>query len=170
MSITKSWNHTDTTVAGGEQPVLNLQPLNFNKDFALISQSNEKGARNAVITNLTTPMNIEENVRFMITNISNIYNNANVVESDQAQNCTGEKILVQLHAKQTVTDDVLGTTCVLPYSCQIVLTIPTHSAVDAEDVKSVLSRTVSTLFDTGAADCSARLTKLMKGQLVPDMD
>lgn len=159
MSST-SWNHTDTAVSA----VGSLQPdsLNFSVDFAKMATK----AQEAVVTNLTSPVDRKETIRWAYSRIANVYTGSDISPSAYAMNKTGASVLAQLNCVLSFSDDA-GVRTDLPLSAHLVMKVPNHEAITGTILSSLLKRLVGTLYEESDSSMDARLTALVHGAVLP---
>lgn len=154
---------TDTPISGVTKLDFPRGLLNFGKDFRV--QDHSKGT--AELTNLTSPIDRPERVRWAETNVPNIYKGTDIDPSVFAPSTRGFSLLSQITETFSVTDDTDPMFRVdLPISAHLVIKAPASEFISAEDILLVVGRLISTLYDTGSTD-PARLKALIRGSLVP---
>lgn len=163
MSNIIKWNVTDTpladsTVVGKIQPAT----LNFSKDFA----KKEAKSDDMVLTNLTSPLDCVETVRFAYNKVSNIYANTGIDPNVYSSSRVGFSILAQVNATMTATT-AEGKRTDLPLTAHLVLKGPASEHVDGAVMAQLLARLLGCVFEEGAATPDARLNSLIRGALLP---
>lgn len=159
MSI--SWNYTDSSV----EKVGVLQPASVN--YSLDFRKKETKANQAILLNLTSPLDRQETVRFATDRIANVYTGSGIPSSLYAPNRSGVSALVQVNDVLTSVDDTDGTRVDLPVSAHIVLRVPIHAAVTGEVLTTLVKRLIGFLYEQSATTPDARLNALIRGALLP---
>lgn len=161
MAKTAKWNYTDS---GAKSPAtLTLAPLNFADDFRVVTD----GPGEALIANLTTPLNKAERFRFAESTVQDVYKGTDIDKSARAATKTGVSVLVQLTDVITVSNsDDPSYEVDLPISAHVVLKVPAHEAVTETMVVQHLTRMISGCFDTGS-NTGTRLAGMLRGALLP---
>lgn len=163
MSKQVNFGYTDTPIDGVTTLVLDRGKLNFGADFSPVNLKNGE----ATVTNVTSPQDRPEKLRFAISRIDNIYKGSGISPSAQAASVRGTNLLVQLTEVASITDTVDPSFRVdVPISAHIVLKIPAIEQITEDQLIAVVGRLVSGLFETGKTD-SVRLSRLVRGSLLP---
>lgn len=163
MAIVININHTDTAISGATAASLTLPVVNFPVDFRV--KQDEPGE--AIITNLTSPVDAPERYRFGVSDIKDIYANSGIEYACQAPLKRGKKVFVQLTEVLTKTDSIDTTyKCQVPLAGHIVLSVPQDADVTDEMIITFLKRLVAGLFDP-ADNGTTRLKCLERGSLIP---
>lgn len=163
MTKSLAQNHTDTAVSGVTSLNLPISVLNYAADFRV--KSDEPGE--AIITNLTSPIDCPEQLRFCMSDVKDIYKSSGIDASLWAPSKRGVTILTQLTDVWTVTDSTDSSYRVdLPIEGHLVLKIPANELVTADMIKAFAGRVCSGLFNTGVID-SDRLKSMIRGSLLP---
>lgn len=156
--------YVDTPVEGVTALTFDRAILNIDKDFRV--KSNKDG-KEVLLTNITSPIDRPENIRIAYTDIANVYNGTGVDPSVSAPTKRGVSILAQVTDVLSVSDDTNSDYRVdLPVSAHLVLKVPASEFITAAEVKILLGRLLSSLFDTGSTSTS-RLEAILRGSLVP---
>lgn len=158
-----SFNRTDTSVSGVTSLSLPMAVLNYGADFKVkVDDPSE-----AIITNLTSPIDKPERFRYALTDVKDIYKNADIDSNLYAVSKRGISLLCQLTDTWTITDSTDATyESDLPVSGHIVLKIPSNQLLTSTMVKDFIGRLVAGLFATGVVD-TTRLQSLLRGSLIP---
>lgn len=160
--ITKGY--IDTPVEGVPTLTFPRAVLNIDKDFRVKSNNNGK---EVVLTNITSPIDRPENIRIAYTDVANIYNGTGIEPSVAAPTKRGISVLAQVTDVISVTDSADADFRVdLPLSAHLVLKVPASEYVTAVQVKEVIGRLLSTIYDTGST-ADSRLEGILRGSLVP---
>jgi hypothetical protein len=164
MSRIINFGYTDTAIVPDPGTLtLERAPLNFGADFR--EQTSQTGE--LVLTNLSSPYDRPETMRFGYTKIANVYNNSGIDPTVYAPTKSGVSLLCQINETVSVTDSTDPSFRMdFPISAHMVIKVPSSDAITASDVETLVGRLVSTLFDTGASD-DTRLKQLLRGALTP---
>lgn len=163
MSKTTSFGYIDTAPAGGATKTLTRPNLNYVANFAISDNSQNK----AVVTNLTTPVDQPETIRWQSSNIANIYDGTTIDPSVYATSKQGISIVAQDNSILRVTDSVDPTFQVdLPFSVHMVVKIPKSQYITAANVEAAIARCVATLYETDSTG-TTRIEKLVRGSMLP---
>lgn len=158
-----SWGFIDTPVDGVTELTLDRPVLNFSQDFRI---KTEKPGE-VVLTNLTTPLDRPESIRIATSDIKDIYSSTNIDPSVYAPSKRGVSILAQLTDTLSVSDTTDPEFRVdLPVSAHLVIRVPANEYMSADKVQILVSRLVSSLYETGKDD-TTRIDGLLRGALVP---
>jgi hypothetical protein len=156
--------YTDTPVSGVTELTFPRAVLNLKTDFRVKSTNNN--GKEVVLTNITSPIDRPENIRLAYTDIANVYNGTGVEPSVSAPTKRGVSILAQVTDVVSVSDDADADFRIdLPLSCHLVIKAPASEHVNAEQIKTVLGRLLSSLYDTGFSS-ESRLAAILRGALV----
>lgn len=163
MPTTVNPGYKDTAIVGGLQAKYTAAPLNFKDDFRQTSYSGDE----AVITNLTSPVDRPETFRFSQQSIANIYRSTSIESSRFGPTKGGRSILIQHNSISAVEEE--GSTqdsYHLPLGIHLVLRVPNSEYVDAAVVTTQIERLLGALHETGD-DGKTRLSALLRGSLLP---
>jgi hypothetical protein len=161
MAFTKTWGYTEASDISGRSIV--PKNLSFGTDFTKASYTPGE----AILANLTSPLDRVESVRFAVSPVANIYSGTKLDPSNQAQNKRGTNVLCQLRSCMGVIDDETNQKIILPFEAHIVVRIPQHEAVDFDDFKVMTNRLFGCLYEDGATKSSERINALMHGSVLP---
>lgn len=160
MSKTLNVGYTDTVATPKNLPV---PDLSYGVDFRVKSET----ANEVVITNVTSPIDRPEQLRFGYSEIKDVYANTSVDPSVYSNSRKGVQILCQVTDVYSVSDTVDATYRVdLPVSCHVVVKIPACELITPDQIKALVFRSVSGMFETGQVT-SARLNSMFRGSLTP---
>lgn len=163
MSKVVSVNYTDTPISGVSSLNFPRGLVNFGADF----KKKEDEPKEAMITNLTSPISFPEKFRFGITEIADVYKGAGIEPGMYAPTRRGTQILSQVTETWTVTDSSDATYQVaLPVGCHVIVRIPNNENITPAMVQTLVGRAVSGLFETGSLSTS-RLAAMLRGSLLP---
>lgn len=163
MTKAISVNYTDTAISGVSSLPFSRGLVNFGADFRIKSDEPDE----AILTNMTSPLNFPEKARVGFTEVADVYKGAGIDPSLYAPTKRGVSILSQITEVWTVTDSEDPTFQVaLPVSAHIVLKIPNHELITPAMVTTLLGRAVSGLYDTGDLT-TKRLAAMLRGSLLP---
>jgi hypothetical protein len=121
----------------------------------------------AILANLTSPLDRVETYRFAVSQVANIYSGTKLDPSSQSQNKRGTAVLVQVRSDLGVTDTDTNTKIILPFESHLVMRIPQHEAVTVDLVKAFLERLYGGLYEDGDTSQSSRITSLLHGSVLP---
>lgn len=163
MAKTIKVNHIDTATDPVVTPEFGAIPgLNWSADFAV----SKDVPGEAILQNVTSPLNLPESFRFAQQTVANVYTNTGVEKSMYDISTRGTRILVQLNETYTLTDSEDPSYLVaLPISCHMVLTIPNNQSLTQADVDNVIQRMLAGYFDL--SDSENRTPLMLRGSLVP---
>lgn len=160
MSIVKTFGNTDTPVTGASAPTITLPVINFNVDYRVKTDSTKE----VILTNITSPLDQPETIRFGYTEVANIYSNSGLNSDQIIGSKKGINLLTQINTTLKVTDDSSGAHLgYLPISAHLVLKVPQSGYVDQGVITSVVNRLIGTLFSNGTSNVMA----LIKGAMTP---
>jgi len=163
MAKSVVYNRTDTPIAGVTELTIPIGLVNFGADFRI--RTNEPGE--AVITNITSPIDRPEKYRFAMNEVRDVYRNTGIDTTLYSPSRRGASVLCQLTDVWTVVDSVDPSYEVaLPIEGHIVLKLPANENITADMVKAFVGRLVSGLFETGTTS-SGRIRTLLRGSLLP---
>lgn len=155
--------YTDTPISGVSSLNFPRGLVNFGADFRI---KNDTGSE-LLVTNITSPVDRPEALRWAYTDVQDIYKGTNVDPSVYAPSKRGLSLLAQVSETWSVTDSVDATFRVdLPVSAHIVLKIPASEFITAQMIQTLVGRLVSGIYDTGDLT-TTRLNALMRGSLYP---
>lgn len=138
--------------------------LNFKEDFR---EKQQVGKKEVLLTNITSPIDREEKIRIAIDDVKNVYANTSIDPSVYAPTRRGVSVLAQISDVLSVRDDQSPEYRVdLPVSAHLVIKVPSSEHIDGEQVRILVGRLLSSLFDTGATS-TARLEAILRGSLLP---
>lgn len=162
MSYSLNKGYTDAITT---PKAVSVPDLSYSTDFRVSTDVPGE----VIMTNITSPLDRNETVRFAITNIKDIYTNSGVDVSYMAPSHQGISLVTQVTDTWRYEDVANPTNPVidLPISAHLVIKAPKTSYLGANDYLSIAQRAFSLLFDTGSVT-SARLMTLLKGALDPN--
>lgn len=163
MAKTLNMNFNDTTVTGGTAVTLTLPQLNYGADFRVTKDD----AGEAIITNITSPIDMPERFRFAHNAVPDVYKNTGIDPTMYYASRRGTQVLCQLTDVLSVTDtsapDYLA---LLPVEAHIVIRVPNNDLISAEQVEATISRMLAGLYETTTGQ-QTRLRSLLRGALLP---
>lgn len=163
MSKVVSAGYTDTAISGVTSLTLPRGLVNFAADFRV----KKDGDTEAIVTNLTTPVDRPEKFRWNASDIANIYSGSDIDPSVYAPSKRGVSVLAQVTEVYSVTDTTDATFRIdLPVSAHLVLKVPASEYLTADILQTVVGRLVSGLFETGST-ATSRIGALVRGSLLP---
>lgn len=163
MSKTISAGYTDTAISGVTSLTYPRGLVNFAADFRV----KKDGDSEAIITNLTTPVDRPEKFRWNASDIANIYSGTDIDPSVFAPSKKGVSVLAQVTEVYSVTDSVDASFRIdLPVSAHIVIKTPQSEYLTSDILQTVVGRLISGLFETGST-ATSRIGALVRGSLLP---
>jgi hypothetical protein len=163
MTKVTKYGYTDTPIDGVTDLKFDRGLVNIKQDFRVKSNSGKE----AILTNITSPIDRPENIRIAFTDVADVYKGSNVEPSVFAPSKRGVSVLVQVTDVLTVTDDTDADYKIdLPLSFHLVVKVPNSEYVTADVVKKGLGRLLSSLYDTGSIS-NTRLEAILRGSLIP---
>lgn len=163
MAKTLNMNFKDTTVTGGTAVTLELPQLNYAADFRVTRDDAEE----AIITNITSPIDMPERFRFAHNNLTDVYKNTGIDPTLYYASRRGTQVLCQLTDTYSVTDstspDYLA---LLPVSAHVVIKVPNNDLITVEQVEGLVTRMLAGLYETTSSR-DTRLRSLLRGALLP---
>lgn len=158
-----NFGYTDTPINGVTSLEFARGLINHAADFRV----KEDTAAEAILTNLTSPIDRPEKFRIAISQIDNIYKGSGISSAVQAPSMRGANLLVQLTEIASITDDTDPAYRVdAPLSAHLVIKAPALAEVTEAHVLMLVGRLFSGLFETGSTSTS-RLKAMLRGALVP---
>lgn len=160
MSISISTGCNDTAISGVVSPSLTLPVLNYGVDFRVKAESGKE----VILTNITSPLDQIETVRFGFTEIANIYAKSGLNTDQISGPMKGVNVLAQITETLKVTDSAnTAFSQYLPVSAHLVLKVPQSGYITPAIVQTLITRLVATLYENGVSNLPA----LTKGVLTP---
>lgn len=155
--------YTDTANAAITHTTAPRAKLNFAADF----KAKKSGDTELIITNVTSPLDRPESIRFGVTDIKNVYNGLDISVAVQAPSKKGTQILTQVTEVISVTDSVDAMYRIdLPVSAHLVIKVPNSEHITGEIVQTLVSRVISSLY-VNTKDDTTRINSLLRGVLKP---
>lgn len=159
MTISVNTNRTDST--GGAAKSLVLPLINYGVDYAKIVDI----AGEAIITNLTSPTDRPNTMRFSTSAIADIYKNSGITPEFKSPSKKGFSLLVQSKSIYTTTNsDDVSYRVDSPIGVHIVVKAPSDANITAAMLEAEVARAVRGFYETGAA---LRLSAMARGSLLP---
>lgn len=163
MAKTLSVNYTDTAVTGGTAVELNLPQLNYKTDFRVTKDEPSE----AIITNLTSPIDQPERFRWAHNNVVDVYRNSGIDPTLYYATRKGTQILCQLTDVYQVTDSADASyMALLPVEAHVVIKVPNNDLITPEKVEGLVTRMLAGLYETTAGQYT-RLQAMLRGALLP---
>lgn len=160
MSLNIATGCTDTPIDGVTAPQLTLPLLNYKADYRVKSESSKE----AIITNITTPLDQPESIRFGISEIANIYSKSGINTDLISGPMKGINVLTQINEVIKVTDSANAAfSQYLPMSAHLVLKIPQSGYITEAVVNTFIKRLIATLYENGVSI----IPSLTRGVLLP---
>lgn len=162
MAYTTSFGYTDTISTPKN---IAIPDLDYANDFAVVRDD----ASEVILTNVTSPVDQAETIRFGYQNVTNVYNNTGIDPSVMATTKRGVSIVGQVNdiLRVSSTD---GTCCDvgydLPIEAHVVVKVPLNQFVTSEVALTIVKRAFSTFFATGSVTAD-RLNALLRDALKP---
>lgn len=151
---------TDTAISGVTAPSITLPVINYPIDYRV----KVDGPKDVIITNVTTPLDQPESVRYGYSDISDIYKNAGLNTDQVIGSKNGLSVLTQLNTTLKVTDDTGATVLgYLPITAHLVVKVPKSGYITDAILQSVVSRLVATCYSDGKFN----LMTLSRGAITP---
>lgn len=157
----QSFGNTDTPISGVTAPVITLPVINFNSDYRIRKSADSE----TIVTNVTTPFDQPESVRYSIQDVKDIYKNAGLNSDQITGSKEGVSLVAQLNTTLKVTDDT-ATTAIgyFPITAHLVIKCPKSGYITESVLTQVIARLNGTLYaETGKTNIVA----LLKGALNP---
>lgn len=164
MALTTNFGYTDSV---SSKLTLEIPTLSYAKDFSVKSDTSNE----VVLTNVTSPLDQPETIRFAIQNIGNVYTGTSVAVENRSVSQRGVQLLIQLNdiLRVEAADEGNNPCCEtgfdLPISSHIVIKVPLNQYVNADIVLAVVQRNIAALFEEN--NTSARLNSMLRGALKP---
>lgn len=156
-------NYTDTPISGVTSLTLPMSVVNFGKDFRV--KSDEPGE--AILTNLTSPIDRPEKFRFAMSDIKDIYKNSGIDANLYSPSRRGVSVLVQLTDTYTVSDSTdTKYDVALPMEAHLVIKVPSNELISSQMIQDFVGRLTNGLFESGAVNTN-RIKSLFRGSLIP---
>lgn len=163
MSKTIHTNYTDTTVTGGTAVSLTLPQLNYAADFRVTKDEPSE----AIVTNLTSPIDQPERIRWAHNNVADVYKNTGIDPTLYYASRRGTQFLCQLTDVYSVTDSADASyLAMLPVEAHLVLKVPNNDLISPEIAEGIVTRMLAGLYETTAGQYT-RLRSLLRGALLP---
>lgn len=160
-----TWPYNDTALSPAGSHGITLPVPNFTADFRVKSN----GTDSVTLTNLTTPLGLDETVRFAINNVNDVYAGTSVDRALHAPTKRGKGILVSIHDVAKVTDTTDATfEMALPFKANLTVQFLNHELVDSTVLEVFISRLIAMLYETSDTSMKPRLSKLIRAALKPD--
>lgn len=164
MAKQLSVNYTDTATSTGAAVKLTLPQLNYGVDFRVTRDDAEE----AVVTNLTSPIDQPERFRWAHNNIADVYKNTGIDPTLYYPSRRGTQVLCQLTDVYKVTDTAdAAYLALLPVSCHLVIKVPNNDLISPEVAETLIGRMLAGLYETTATNQYTRLRSLLRGALLP---
>lgn len=159
-SLDKGYTDTISTTKNVAVP-----DISYSADFRVASDVPGE----VILTNVTSPLDRSETIRFALSNVKDIYANTPVDAAYMAASHQGLSLVVQVNDTWRYADSATPTAPAvdLPISAHIVIKAPKTSFLTADNYLSIVTRAVGLMFNTGSVT-SARLMQMLKGALDPN--
>lgn len=161
--MSKSINKGYTTTGDVSGKTLPIAGYVYPDTFRVKSENPAE----AVLVNLTSPIDRQERLRIGYKEISDVYQGTSINPAYYAASKQGIQFLVQANDVWSVTDSEDASYRVdLPISVHMIVKVPACETISQADILEAIGRATGCLFDAGTAD-TWRVTELTKGVLVP---
>lgn len=132
MAYTTTWGFTPAAAIAART----IKPVNlaFGTDFAKTSYKPGE----AILSNLTSPLDRVETYRFATSQVANVYTGTKLDPSSQSQNKRGTAVLLQLRSDLGVTDTDTNTKIILPFEAHLVMRVPHARSCNNRSRKGIL--------------------------------
>lgn len=157
-------NYTDSGVSGVTTLKKDIAILNFGSDYRV----RQDDASEAVIANITSPIDRPESFRFSCSPVADIYKGTGIDSGFYSPSRKGISLLCQLTDVYKYADAADSTfhDQYLPMSGHIVLKVPCNEALTADMISTFVGRLIAGLYASGNLDAS-RLKAMLRGALLP---
>lgn len=163
MAKTINNGYTDTPIEGVTALPFQRALVNFGADFRVRKNTGNE----VILTNLTSPIDRPETIRFAWTETNNGYNNTDIDMSVRSASTKGVNLLVQLNETVSFGDDTDPDYRVdIPLKVNFTIGTVASEHMDVVQIERAISRLLSALFETGSSNHD-RLKALLRGSLVP---
>lgn len=163
MAKVLNLNYKDTAVTGGTVVELTLPQLNYGSDFRVVKDT----AGEAIISNITSPIDQPERLRFAHNNVADVYRNTGIDPTHYYASRRGTQILCQLTDVYSVTDSAAPDyLALLPVEAHLVLKVPNNDLISVEQIEALITRMLGGLYETTASQ-TTRLNAMLRGALLP---
>lgn len=164
MSKSLSVNYADTSISGVTATKLTLPVLNYAADFRVAKDE----PKEAILTNITSPISQPERIRYAHSDVANVYNNSGIDPTMYYASRRGTQILCQLTDVFKVTDSAdAAYEALLPISVHLVVKTPNNELITPDTVITEIERLIGALYETTGTTMETRLRALLRGALVP---
>lgn len=162
MAKELSVNYTDTAMSGSEVK-LTLPQLNYGSDFRVVRDT----AGEAIITNITSPLDQPERFRFAANAVADVYRNSGIDPTLYYPTRKGTQVLCQLTDIYRVTDTTSADyLALLPVEAHVVIRVPNNDLISPQVVEQLVTRMLGGLYETEASQYT-RLQAMLRGALLP---
>lgn len=120
-----------------------------------------------IVTNVTSPLDRPETIRFGYTEIADVYKNTSIDSKVYGATKRGVQLLAQVNDVYSVTDSVDADYRVdLPVQAHLVIKVPADENITADVVNALIARAISTFYAT-ATVTSEKIAAMIRGSLRP---
>lgn len=163
MGKVLSTNYVDTPVTGGTAVTYELPQLNYGADFRVTKDEPNE----AIITNLSSPIDQPERFRWAHNNVVDVYRNTGIDPTLYYATRKGTQFLCQLTDVYKVTDDTDASyLALLPVEAHLVVKVPNNDLISPDVVETLIKRMLAGLYETTAGQ-DLRLRSMLRGALLP---
>lgn len=164
MARTLGLNYTDSSPTGATKVTIDIPSLNYGSDFRVMRDEPSE----AVITNITSPLDQPERLRWAHQDVSDVYRNSGIDPTLYYATRKGTQVLVQLTDVFSVTDSADPTyLALLPISAHLVLRVPNNDLLSEDVLMTEVSRLIGGLYETSTGGTEPRLRGILRGALMP---
>lgn len=164
MAKTMSFGYKDTAISGATAVTLTLPTLNYGADFRVTTDE----PKEAVVTNVTSPISQPEKLRWAHQDVSDVYRNTGIDPTMYYQSRRGTQVLCQLTDTAKVTDTAdAAYEALLPLSVHLVIKVPNNDLITPDVVVSEVERLIAALYETTGTTTTTRLAAILRGALMP---
>lgn len=164
MARSIALNYTDSGVSGVTTLKKDIAILNFGSDYRV----KQDDAGEAIIANITSPIDRPETFRFSAAPVADVYKGTGIDSGFYSPSRKGISLLCQLTDVYKYADPADSTfkDQYLPISGHMVLKVPCNEALTADMISTFVGRLIAGLYASGNLDAS-RLKSMLRGALLP---
>ena len=164
MARSIALNYTDSGVSGVTTLKKDIAILNFGSDYRV----KQDDAGEAIIANITSPIDRPETFRFSAAPVADVYKGTGIDSGFYSPSRKGISLLCQLTDVYKYADSADSTfkDQYLPISGHMVLKVPCNEALTADMISTFVGRLIAGLYASGNLDAS-RLKSMLRGALLP---
>lgn len=122
----------------------------------------------AVLANITSPLDRQERIRLAYKEVSDVYSNTGINPAYFPPSKQGVQLLAQVNDIWRLVDsEDASWRQDLPLSAHLVVKVPACENISQADILELLGRLVGALYDATTGTDAWRITELLRGVLVP---